>query len=255
MSIMSQTPLRTLPKALDLTGRRVLVTGAANGIGRACARVLAELGATLILNDRAPLDEAAAEAKALGAAVETLQYDITKPDFVQQVIAKGPIYGLAHCAGIIGKTALHKAESPGERFHQTMDINVRVPIDLGWALIEHMSANGGGAMVMVGSLAGRTGGTSVATPVDYSASKGAVHIVIRWLSRNAVGKNVLVNGVAPGPIRTAMTAGMDFDPKGLPRGRMGEPEEIAWMIAMLLTPAAGFVSGAVLDVNGGGYVG
>ena len=131
----------------------------------------------------------------------------------------------------------------------------RVPIDLGMALIEHIAGRGGGSIVMIGSVAGRTGGTSTQTPLDYSASKGAVHVVVRWLSRNAVGRGVLINGVAPGPVRTPMTKDSTIDPKVLPRGRMGEPEEIAWMIMMLLTPAAGYVSGAILDVNGGSYVG
>ena len=136
-----------------------------------------------------------------------------------------------------------------------MDVNVRVPVDLGVAFTEHMAVNGGGSIVMIGSVAGRTGGTSFSTPIDYSASKGAVHVVIRWLSRRAVGKNVLINGIAPGPIQTAMTAGSTVDPTQLPRGRMGRPDEMAWMIMMLLTPAASYVSGAVLDCNGGAYVG
>ena len=93
------------------------------------------------------------------------------------------------------------------------------------------------------------------TPIDYAASKGALHVVVRWLSRNAVGKGVLINAVAPGPVLTPMTSGNTTDYSKLPRGHIGQPEEIAWMIMMLLTPAASYVSGAVLDVNGGSYVG
>ncbi len=245
----------SLPKALSFEGKTVCVTGAANGIGRATAKVAAELGASLLLTDRAPLAEVAAELEAMGAKVATLAGDLTEVGFIDKLIAKGPIDAMAHCAGILGRTPLHKAPSPRERFHQTMDVNVRVPIDLGMALIEHMGARGGGSIVMIGSVAGRTGGTSLSTPVDYSASKGAVHVVIRWLSRQAVGKGVLINGVAPGPVLTGMTAGSTIDPKALPRGRMGEPAEIGWMVMMLLSPAASYVSGAVLDVNGGSYVG
>ena len=246
---------RPLPMALRLVGRRIAVTGAASGIGRATARAAAELGAALLLNDRAPLTEVRAELEAMGAAVETLEGDLAEGGFADRLIAKGPIDGLAHCAGILGRAPLHKAPSPRERFHETMDVNVRVPIDLGLALIEHMGARGGGSIVMIGSVAGRTGGTSLSTPIDYAASKGAVHVVVRWLSRQGVGRGVLINGVAPGPIRTPMTAGSTVDPALLPRGRMGTPEEIAWMIMMLLTPAASYVSGAILDCNGGSYVG
>lgn len=244
-----------LPKSLSLAGKRIAVTGAASGIGRATALAAAELGADLLLTDRASLAETKAAVSAIGAAVGTLEGDLTADGFADKLIAAGPIDGLAHCAGIIGRKALMKEANPRERFHQTMDVNVLVPITLGSAMIEHMAARGGGSIVMIGSVAGRTGGTSIHTPIDYSASKGALHIVVRWLSRNAVGRGVLVNGVAPGPVQTAMTAGSTIDPATLPRGRMGRPDEIAWMIMMLLSPAASYVSGAVLDVNGGSYVG
>lgn len=244
-----------LPKALSLEGRRICITGAASGIGRATAKCAAELGATLLITDRAPLAAVTAELEAMGARVEAIEGDLSVDGFIDQLIAKGPIDGLAHCAGILGRTPLRKAPNRRERFHQTMDVNVRVPIEIGEAMIDHMAARGGGSIVIIGSVAGRTGGTSTQTPLDYAASKGAVHVVIRWLSRNSVGKGVLVNGVAPGPIKTPMTSTSTIDAKSLPRGRMGEPEEIGWMIMMLLTPAASYVSGAVLDINGGSYVG
>ncbi|MDX2155955.1 MAG: SDR family oxidoreductase [Hyphomicrobiaceae bacterium] len=244
-----------LPAALSLGGKRVCVTGAASGIGRATARAAHELGATVLLVDRAPLAEVKSELDALGAAVESIEGDLLDEGFPDRILAKGPVDGLAHCAGVLGRTPLLKAANPRERFHNTMDVNVLVPITLGSAMIEHMAARGGGSIVMIGSVAGRTGGTSLSTPIDYAASKGALHVIVRWLSRNAVGRGVLVNGVAPGPVRTPMTAGNTIDPKTLPRGRMGQPEEIAWMIMMLLTPAASYVSGAVLDCNGGSYVG
>ena len=244
-----------LPSLLSLTERRICVTGAASGIGRATAHAAAELGATLLLSDMASLNDVQAELQAKGATVDALEGDLTEDGFADKLIAKGPIHGLAHCAGILGRTPLHEADNLRDRFAQTMDVNVRVPIELGLAFTDHMAANGGGSIVMIGSVAGRTGGTALSTPLDYSASKGAVHVVIRWLSRNAIGRNVLINGVAPGPIQTAMTAGSKVDAAALPRGRMGKPEEIAWLIMMLLTPAASYVSGSVLDCNGGSYVG
>ena len=244
-----------LPKALSLAGKRIVVTGAANGIGRATAKAAAELGATLLLTDRASLVAVKAEVAAMGAAVDTLEGDLTADGFAEQLIAKGPIDGLAHCAGVLGRKPLLQTDKPRDRFIQTMDVNVLVPITLGSAMIEHMAARGGGRIVMIGSVAGRTGGTSLSTPIDYAASKGALHVVVRWLSRNSVGRGVLINGVAPGPVQTAMTAGNTTDYSTLPRGKIGQPEEIAWMIMMLLTPAASYVSGAILDCNGGSYVG
>lgn len=255
---MAKTPdatARPLPQRLSLQGRRIVVTGAASGIGRATARAVAELGASVLLTDVAPLAEVAAELKALGTEVEMLELDLTGDGAIERLIATGPIDGLAHCAGILRRTPYQSDPSRRERFDRVIDVNLRLPLDLGLAVSEHMAARGGGQIVLIGSVAGRTGGTALSTPVDYAASKGALHTVVRWLSRQMVGKGVLVNAVAPGPVATAMTAGSAVDPKVLPRGRMGEPAEIGWLIAMLLTPATSYVSGAVLDVNGGSYVG
>jgi 3-oxoacyl-[acyl-carrier protein] reductase len=246
---------RPLPAALSLAGRRICITGAANGIGRATAHAAAELGADLLLTDREPLAEVAATLRAGGTKVDVHEGDLTADGFAEALLATGPVDGLAHCAGIIVGKPLMQASDVRARFQRTMDINVLVPITLGSVFADHMAERGGGAIVLIGSVAGRTGGTSTKTPVDYAASKGALHTVVRWLSRSAIGRGVLVNGIAPGPVRTAMTAGSLIDPQALPRGRMGEPEEIAWMITMLLTPAASYISGAILDCNGGSYVG
>jgi 3-oxoacyl-[acyl-carrier protein] reductase len=255
MTEQARSDNRPLPKPLSLAGRRIAITGAASGIGRATAHVAAELGAALILNDRSPLDSVRAELETHGADVKTLEGDLTQKGFVEKLIGAGPIDGLAHCAGVLSRVPLNEDADPTGRFHHTMDVNVRVPIDLGVALTEHMAQRGGGAIVMIGSVAGRTGGTSLSTPLDYAASKGALHTVVRWLSRRAVGRGVLINGIAPGPIDTPMTAGNTIDPTVLPIGRKGRPEEIAWMTMLLLTPAASFVSGAIVDCNGGAFVG
>jgi len=253
---MAATMNRSLPEALSLEGRRVAVTGAGSGIGRATALAVAKLGASVLVTDRAGLPETQAAVAALGSPVEVLEGDLTAPGFTDALLARGPFDGLAHCAGIYYNTPLHEDADPLARFNRMMDINVRVPVELATAFVDHMAERSGGAIVLIGSVAGRNGGSSMLTPVDYAASKGAIHTVVRWLSRRAVGKGVLVNAVAPGPISTPMTGhGVNTDVKRLPRGRMGQPEEIAWMIAMLLTPAAGYVSGAVLDITGGTFVG
>jgi 3-oxoacyl-[acyl-carrier protein] reductase len=246
---------RPLPQALSLVGRRIAVTGAASGIGRATAFVAAQLGADLLLNDRASLAEVRSELERSGTDVKTREGDLTAPGFIDKFIADGPIDGLAHCAGILSRAPLNEDVDPTGRFHRTIDVNVRVPVELGQALIEHMAQRGGGAIVMIGSVAGRTGGTSMSTPLDYAASKGALHTAIRWLSRRAVGRGVMVNGIAPGPIDTPMTADNSLDPTALPIGRKGRPEEIGWMTMLLLTPAASYVSGTIVDCNGGAFVG
>jgi len=250
---MSQTTA-LLPAALNLHGRRALVTGAASGIGRATATALAQLGAELLLTDRAPLAATRAEVEGIGATCTTAEGDLTADSFIAELLANGRIHAVAHCAGILEGRPWREDRNWHERFHRVMDINVRVPLTLAAAAIDHMEEHGGGSIVLVGSVAGRTGGTSVNTPPDYSASKGAVHALVKWLSRQAVGRGVLVNGVAPGPVQTAMTTGFTLATQ-LPLGRMGRAEELAWPIAFLCTPAASYFSGAILDVNGGAFVG
>ena len=249
---MSETT--ALPAALDLRNRRVLVTGAASGLGRATASVLAQLGASLLLTDRAPLEDVRADLSRYQTPCETRQGDLTDDAFRATLFDGGRLHAVAHCAAIIDSRPWREDAAWQDRFHRVMDINVRVPLEIGAACIDHMAKHGGGALVLVGSVAGRTGGTSVNTPPDYSASKGAVHALVKWLSRQGIRQGVLVNAVAPGPVETPMTRG--FDAAGrLPMGRLGKPEELAWPIAFLCTPAASYLSGAILDVNGGAFVG
>jgi 3-oxoacyl-[acyl-carrier protein] reductase len=102
-------------------------------------------------------------------------------------------------------------------------------------------------------LAGRTGGL-IAGP-HYVASKGAVHALVKWFARQTGPKNVLVNGVAPASIETPMMRERPVDLERIPLGRMGRAEEIAWPIAFLCSDAASYICGAMIDVNGGVYMG
>lgn len=243
-----------LPMALSMQGKHALVTGAANGIGRATARALAQLGSTLVICDRVPMDETRDEIQAGGGVCSVAQGDLTDDTFIASLFGGDRVHAVAHCAGILEARAWTEDRNWHERFHRVMDVNVRVPLQLAAAATDHMAGHGGGNIVLVGSVAGKTGGTSLTTPPDYAASKGALHALVKWLSRNAVGRGVLVNAVAPGPVETAMTRGFNLGPT-LPMGRIGRPEELAWPIAFLCTSAASYLSGAILDVNGGAFVG
>jgi 3-oxoacyl-[acyl-carrier protein] reductase len=243
-----------LPAELDLQGKRVLVTGAASGIGKATASVLAQLGATLLLVDRAPLAATQDEVTALGVPCEISEGDLTDDSFLASLFAGSRLHAMAHCAAILEARDWRNDKAWRERFHRVMDINVRVPLEITMRAIDHMGAHRGGHIVLVGSVAGKTGGTSLNTPPDYSASKGAVHALVKWTSRHGVTQGVMVNAVAPGPVETPMTRGSNLGPN-LPLRRMGRADELAWPIAFLCTPAASYLSGAVIDVNGGAFVG
>ena len=252
---MTATGTLMLPAALSLEGKRVLVTGAANGIGRATAIVLAQLGAEVIVNDLAPLAGVRADVKRAQANCIEAPGDLTEDGFIANLFNGQPIHAVAHCAGIVTGKAWQDDPDWIARFHRVMDVNVRVPLTLAAAALEHMAPHGGGSVVLVGSVAGRTGGTSDSTPPDYVASKGGVHALVKLLARQGVRSGVRVNAVAPGPVRTAMTDTVAIPAERLPMGRMGQPEELAWPIAFLCSPAASYLAGAILDVNGGTFIG
>ncbi|MDR3453067.1 MAG: SDR family oxidoreductase [Rhodoferax sp.] len=244
-----------LPGALGLADRRVLVTGAASGIGQAAAECLAQLGATLVLTDRGPLDETEARVKALGVPVTCIQGDITDEALRQRLLATGPYYALASAAGVFaGKPGMSEQEA----FDFVMGVNVRATMQLASACVDQMIARQEGFVVLVGSAAGRNGGglpNDSQAYATYAASKGGIHTVVRWLSRRAAVHGVMVNGVAPGIVATPLSAPMKIDTSVLPMKRLGQPHELGWPIALLCTQAASFTSGAILDVNGGMFVG
>ncbi|MGU9979964.1 SDR family NAD(P)-dependent oxidoreductase [Phreatobacter sp. HK31-P] len=238
----------------DLTGRRILLTGAAGGIGRATARLLAELGAELVLTDRAEASDLMNGLSSEGRSHRFLPCDVTsRKDIDALCAAVGPIDCAVLNAGIFPTSAWTEERWEAD-FDAVMAVNVRAPAQFARALLPGMKARGQGRIVLMGSVAAHTGGTYAHSPLPYAASKGAVHTMVRWLARRAAPE-VLVNGVAPGSVRTAMTATADPNAlKVMPVPRFGEPEEVAWPIAFLCSPGASFICGATLDVNGGAYM-
>lgn len=246
-----------LPDRLSLVDRRVLVTGAARGIGQATALALADLGATLVLADILPLTDTASKLDEKGAAYECMPGDLCDDTFIDALLAKGPFFSFANCAGIFRQPA---EASPIDGFDHVMHINVRAPFRLAQGCIDQMAKRGEGYIVLVGSAAGHNGGIQTNTSdrwyAEYAASKGALHTVVKWLARRAVKVNVRVNSIAPGIVLTPGNADIKFDPNivFLPLGRAGRADELGWSIALMCTPAASFMAGVILDVNGGSYV-
>lgn len=245
-----------LPLPYELTGQRVLVTGAAGGIGQATARLCARLGAKLVLTDCVPLPPGFLDALASDAG---RQHSFTVCDVrhraqVEALCAQsGPIDAAILNAGIYPVTDW-EAEDWAEQLHEVMDVNVAGPAHFARALLPAMKARGYGRLAIVGSVAAHTGGSFGHSPVHYAASKGAIHTFVRWLARRAAPE-VMVNAVAPGAIATPMVALADpATLKNVPVPRFGTPEEIAWPLAFLCSPGASFVCGATLDVNGGSYM-
>lgn len=238
--------------AFALNGRRVLVTGAAAGIGAASARVCAALGATIVLVDRDPTDALADEIEAAGGEATAIRADVTDRQAIERIAASvDPVDALILNAAICPFDDWNDPDWDS-MFDRVMSVNLLAPIIAARAFLPGMMARKSGRIVLVGSVAGKVGGL-IAAP-HYVASKGGLHALVKWLAKRAAPGNVLVNGVAPASVETPMMRGQPVNLSGVPLGRMALPEEVARPIAFLCSDAASYICGTVLDVNGGVYM-
>jgi NAD(P)-dependent dehydrogenase (short-subunit alcohol dehydrogenase family) len=245
------------PTGFDLAGLNVLIIGDAQGIGRAVAETCAAQRADLILAD---LDAPAGIARRLegkhGRTVRDFACNIADRGAVDKLAADLDQSGIApDCVAVIAGITRYRdwiKASPEEWDDDTnaiFDVNLRGPINAARAFLPGMRQRKWGRFVMVGSLAGRMGG--VTSQAHYVASKGGVHAMVRMFGLQSARDGVLVNAVAPGPTQTSMTEGRNLDVSNFPIGRVLDPDEIAWPIAFLLSPACSGMVGTILDVNGG----
>ncbi len=242
-----------MSSGFDLAGRTILVTGAARGIGAATASVCASLGAAVILLDLNGADVVAEQIVAEGGVAEAFDTDVSSRSEIERIAASvGRVDGLVLNAAICPFGEDWQAPDWDESFERVMNVNVLGPIHAVRAFLPGMIERRHGHIVMVGSLAGRMGGL-IAGP-HYVASKGGLHALVKWLARQAGPHGVIVNGVAPASVETPMMEGQPVEVDRIPLGRRARPEEIAWPIAFLCSPAASYICGAVLDVNGGVYM-
>lgn len=242
---------------MTLAGRTAVVTGAAGTMGLAAVRVLVEDGARVALVDLDPvrLDSAArlvtgmtlpvvcdiADAAAVGDAHRRIEAEL------------GPVDILLNNAGILLN---NKAEqTTDEEWRRVMAANVDGAFYWSRAVLPGMKARRWGRIVNVCSLAAKTGGLTAGTA--YATSKGALTSLTFSLARESAAHGVTVNGISPAYVRTPMTSeGLNEEQRRqllaqIPVGRFCEPEEFAHAVRFLVSPLAGFITGEILDVNGG----
>ena len=240
-----------------LDGRRALVTGASRGIGRAIALALAEAGADVALaaRDEARLAEVAGEIETLGRRVTVVPLDLGNLEAIGPAIdaaadALGGLDLLVNNAGVTYRGGFGVAD-PAD-FDRMFDINVGAVLFACEAAHPHLAAGGGGVIVNTGSIAG-TKGTGL-----YGASKQAVHALTRGFSREYANDGIRVVALAPGQVKTDMTTRVRSNPAELnamlhhtAQGRVADPAEIAAAVVYLASPAANFVSGTTIAIDGG----
>jgi 3-oxoacyl-[acyl-carrier protein] reductase len=243
---------------IDLNGQVALVTGAARGIGKAVALALAREGADLIVSDLLDTGETEQAIKGLHRKVLGLKCNVSQKMEVSQMIHLGiqqfgKIDIAVHSAGLPGGRQTNFLDLSEEEWDHVIDINLKGTFLVIQAVLPHMKERKSGKIVCIGSLAAKIG--SVNSGPHYVASKGGIHALVKWASVNAAGSSVFVNGIAPGPVQTTMIEGLNYPDSLLPLKRLGEPEDIAEAALFLASQASNWMTGIVLDVNGGFFIG
>jgi 3-oxoacyl-[acyl-carrier protein] reductase len=242
-----------------LTGKTAVVTGAAHGIGRGIAEAFAGEGADVAIADIANSDEGNAVLAAIrqvGRAALYVQTDVAHEQQVQSMVnmvleAFGHIDILVNNAGIFTQSLVENL--PVADWDRVLNVNLRGMFLCTHFVLPHMLKQGGGRIINIASQLGYIGGTEVA---HYCASKGGVIAFTKALAREVATRNVLVNGIAPGPIITDLLASETEEWKAaklaeLPIGRFGEVREVAPTAVFLASEDASYYVGQILGPNGG----
>jgi NAD(P)-dependent dehydrogenase (short-subunit alcohol dehydrogenase family) len=242
--------------AIDLKGGVAIVTGGAQGIGLAIARRLRASGAALALIDRddALTRQAASE---LGEGVLAEAGDVRDEATMAAAIAAtvkalGPVSILVNSAGIAGRNATVE-DYPLADWREVIDINLTGTFVVNKAVVPVMKAQGYGRIVNIASVAGKEGNPNAAA---YSASKAGVMALTKSLGKELAGLDIAVNCITPAAARTRIFDQMTEEHIGymlskIPRNRFVEVDEIAAMVAWLVSKENSFTTGAVFDLSGG----
>ncbi|GAA1369379.1 SDR family NAD(P)-dependent oxidoreductase [Streptomyces beijiangensis] len=247
----------------DLNGSRALVTGAAHGIGRAIAIALAAAGADVAVHFNSSAEEAGETVSAietLGGRAKAFRADVTVTGEVDRLVeeATGFLGGLdvlvCNAGHLIGRATVE--EMTDDHFGRVLDVNLTATFRTCRAALPHLRESAAGRIITMSSLAAHNGGGPGS--VAYAAAKAGVRGFTKGLAKEVGGAGITVNAVAPGFIRgtafhntftapeaqTAMAA-------GIPVGRAGTPEDVAAAVVHLASPAAGFLNGTTVDIDGG----
>lgn len=248
-------------KKVELTGKVALVTGSAQGIGRAIARLLAENGADVVISDinLEKAQETAKEIQAIGRrslAIKANVADLSDVERMMETIIEqfGRIDILVNNAGITRDRLILRMTE--EDWDAVLDVNLKGTFNCTKAAIRYMAKHKSGKIVNIASVSGEMGNPGQA---NYAASKAGVIGFTKTIAREYAARGINVNAVAPGFIQTAMTDAIPEKAREsliqmIPMERMGQPEDVAQAVLFLVSERSSYITGQVLNVNGGIYM-
>jgi len=245
--------------SLDLSGKIALVTGAGRGIGRSVALALGSAGAKVLVNYNSS-EEAAREVvgaiESDGGEAKAIKADVSKPEEVDAMVSTlvkewGRIDILVNNAGIARDNLMMRMSQ--EEWDAVMDTNLRSAYFCSRAVLRPMLRNRWGRIISISSVVGLTGNVGQA---NYAAAKAGLIGFTKSLAREVGSRNITANAVAPGFIQTDITAGLSDDIKAaalknIPAEKFGEPEDVANVVLFLASDLAAYVTGQVVNVDGG----
>ena len=244
-----------------LEGKKAVVTGAGRGIGRSIALALARNGADVAVldMDEAGAGETAGIIEQTGRKSLALAVDVSRLSEVEEAINKildllGSIDIVVNNAGITRDNLLVRMKE--DEWDSVIAVNLKGSFNLSKAVARSMMKQRSGCIVNIASIIGMMGNAGQA---NYAASKGGLIALTKSLAKEMAPRGIRVNAVAPGFIATEMT---DKIPeklreemvRSIPLGRMGEPDDVAAVVSFLTSPAAGYITGQVIVVDGGMYI-
>lgn len=243
---------------MDLTGKRAIVTGAGQGIGKQIALKLAQRGADLIIDDINPqtAPQTAQEVQALGRKAITIVADVSKKEEVDELVKTavrelGGIDILVNNAGIARSSVLLRLKD--KEWDEVLDVNLKGIFYCTKAVAPSMIKQRYGKIINISSIYGRTGAIGDA---NYAASKAGIVGFTKSVAKELARYTINVNAVMPGLVDTPLLRGIPekyLQPmiEEIPLGRVGRPEDIANVVAFLASDDASYMTGAILEVTGG----
>lgn len=242
-----------------MNDRPVIVTGGAGGIGSAIVARLVDDGHPVAVLDLHPAPAAPpATASATAGSLYSYQCDIADLEAVEQVVADfesaaGVPFGLVNNAG--WDRAMPFLETGPDLWEQVIDVNLRGPVNVTYAVLRRLADAGRGRVVSIASDAGRVGSSGEAV---YSACKGGIIAFMKTLAREHARQGITFNSVCPGPTDTPLLDSFDESgrlaqalERAIPMRRLGRPEDFPGIVAFLLSDEASFITGQTVSVSGG----